>query len=143
MSETTIHVDNAAAEAPLVSRRQRRLSTIAGIFIAFVYASLVLAGPASAAITNPLDAVSPDLSFLGPAFNNVWVRVAGAIWALSLAYLAVRFITSWLKLRAARNGGYAGDMTDAGAEVKAAGVAFGGTASAGLLIGSILFVVQP
>ena len=36
MSETTIHVDDAAAEAPLVSRRQRRLSTIAGIFIAFV-----------------------------------------------------------------------------------------------------------
>lgn len=45
-------------------------------------------------------------------------------------------------MRAAKNGGYASEMTDNAAEVKTAATAFGGLTLLTVIIGAIMFVTQ-
>lgn len=109
--------------------------------LALVGATMLLAAGTAAAATNPLEGITPDMSLLGPAFNNTWGRLAAALWAVLLAGASVKLLVSLYKMRAARTGGYASEMTDAAQEAKVAGMAFGALAGAGIIISAILFVV--
>lgn len=126
-------------------RRRRglrtRTATAAAMTVTTLIMAVMFAGPAAAA-TNPLGGITPSLDFLGPTFNSVWARLAASIWGLLLAGSAVKLLASIYKMRAARSGGYAAEMTDAMAEAKVAGIAFGALAAGGVIVGAILFVTN-
>ncbi|MFC9553658.1 hypothetical protein ACFTWF_22655 [Rhodococcus sp. NPDC056960] len=119
----------------------RRLLTAATTTVTVLTMTVLTAGPAAAQIQNPTDGVTPSMELLGPAFNNVWVRIFGSIWGVLLGASAIKFFTAIYKMRAARAGGYGAEMSDAASEAKVAAVAFGCLAGGGVIIGAILFVV--
>ncbi|MFZ2173775.1 MAG: hypothetical protein WAW17_07010 [Rhodococcus sp. (in: high G+C Gram-positive bacteria)] len=119
----------------------RRLMSAAAVTVTLLTMSVLAAGPASAQIRNPTEGIVPTLDFLGPAFNNVWVRVFGSIWGVLLGAAAIKFFAALYKIRAAKAGGYGTEMADASSEARVAGVAFGCLAAGGVIIGAILFVV--
>lgn len=120
---------------------QRLAATSAGTFCALILA-VVFAGPAAAQAINPLEGITPSLEFLGPAFNNVWARVIASIWAVLLGATAVKLMVALYKMRAAKQGGYATEMTDAMGEAKVTGIAFGALSGATVLLGAILFATS-
>ncbi len=124
-----------------ITKNSKSLTRRAGSILTLVGATMLMAAGTATAATNPLEGITPDMSLLGPAFNNTWARLAAALWAVLLAGAAVKLLVSLYKMRAARTGGYASEMTDAGQEAKVAGVAFGALAGAGIIISAILFVV--
>ena len=119
----------------------RRMLTAATTTVSVLTMTVLAAGPAAAQIQNPTDGVTPSMELLGPAFNNVWVRIFGSIWGVLLGASAIKFFTAIYKMRAARAGGYGAEMSDAASEAKVAAVAFGCLAGGGVIIGAILFVV--
>ena len=119
----------------------RRLLTAATTTVTVLTMTVLAAGPAAAQIRNPTDGVTPSMELLGPAFNNVWVRIFGSIWGVLLGASAIKFFTAIYKMRAARAGGYGAEMSDAASEAKVAAVAFGCLAVGGVIISAILFVV--
>lgn len=126
-----------SSKAPLV----RRASAVAITLAATAVVLLLSAGAASAQIQNPIDGVKPDLSVFGPAFNNVWVRVIGGIWAVALGASVVKLIMAIYKMRSMKAAGMPAEMADAGQDFKVASIAFGCLASVGIITGAILFLV--
>ncbi|MFV8175285.1 MULTISPECIES: hypothetical protein [Mycobacteriaceae] len=128
------------------STRGGRLRRAAAITSGTIALAIITAAPAAAQDApkskNPFEGVTPTLEFLGPAFQNVWVRVLGTIWALAMGGVGVKLIFALYKMRAAKNGGYASEMTDNAAEVKTAATAFGGLTLLTVIIGAIMFVTQ-
>ncbi|WP_259349243.1 hypothetical protein [Rhodococcus sp. UFZ-B548] len=126
-----------SSKAPLL----RRASAVAITLAATAVVLLLSAGAASAQIQNPIDGVKPDLSVFGPAFNNVWVRVIGGIWAVALGASTVKLIFALYKMRSMKAAGMPQEMSDASGEARIAGIAFGCLASVGIITGAILFLV--
>ncbi len=67
------------------STRGGRLRRAAAITSGTIALAIMTAAPAAAQDApkskNPFEGgVTPTLEFLGPAFQNVWVRVLGTIW---------------------------------------------------------------
>lgn len=121
-------------------QRARRALTIAPLLL------LAGAGVASADdgdFSNPFDSISPDLSILGPAFNSTWTRVGSAVWAVSFLAVSIKLIAAFTKMRSAERRGYAQEVTEYSGEVKVAAIAFSGLLLLGVIVGSIIFVVQP
>jgi hypothetical protein len=116
-------------------------TTVTVLTMTVLTMTVLAAGPAAAQIQNPTDGIKPSMELLGPAFNNVWVRIFGSIWGVLLGASAIKFFTAIYKMRAARAGGYGAEMSDAASEAKVAAVAFGCLAGGGVIIGAILFVV--
>jgi hypothetical protein len=119
----------------------RRLLAAATTTVAVLTMTVLAAGPAAAQIQNPTDGIKPSLEWLGPAFNNVWVRVIGSIWGVLLGASTIKFFVEIYKMRAAKAGGYGAEMADAAQGAKIGAVAFGCLAGGGVIIGAILFVV--
>lgn len=126
------------AKRPVLRRARAAVVTLA----ATTAVLLLSTGAASAAITNPLDGITPDLSVFGPAFNSVWARVVGGIWAVALGASTVKLIFALYKMRAMKAAGMPQEMSDASGEARIAGIAFGCLASVGIIIGAILFVTN-
>ncbi|KAA0922101.1 hypothetical protein CH276_02570 [Rhodococcus sp. 06-470-2] len=107
--------------------------------------AVVFAGPASAQDSNfnPIGGIRPSFEFLGPAFQNVWARVAASIWGVLLAGASVKLLAALYKMRAAKAGGYGQEMSDSMGEAKVAGVAVGALAIGGVIVGAIMFVANP
>jgi len=120
----------------------RRVATTAAITAGTLGLAIVLAGPAAAQTGNPLEGITPSLTFLGPAFNNVWARVIASIWAVLLGATAVKLMVAIYKMRAAKAGGYAAEMTDAMGEAKVSGIAFASLSAVTVIIGAIIFVTS-
>ncbi|MBN1172912.1 MAG: hypothetical protein JXA67_12120 [Micromonosporaceae bacterium] len=92
-------------------------------------------------VKNPLDGVTPDLSVLGEAFGNVWVRVASAIWALMLAGAAIYLGAAFLNLAQAKRMNNSHMMSDAAGDVRLRAAALAGLVALPLIVGAIITVV--
>lgn len=123
-----------------LARRAGKAAAMASIALTL---AVVFAGPAAAQSFNPVDGVRPSFEFLGPAFQNVWARVAASVWGVLLAGAAVKLLVALYKMRAARAGGYGAEMSDSLGEAKVAGAAVGALAIGGVIVGAILFVANP
>lgn len=121
----------------------RRAGKAAAMTAAALTLAVVFAGPASAQDFNPISGVKPSFEFLGPAFQNVWARVAASIWGVLLAGASVKLLVALYKMRAAKAGGYGAEMSDSMGEAKVAGVAVGALAIGGVIVGAIMFVANP
>lgn len=120
----------------------RRAATTAAITAGTLGLAIVLAAPAAAQTGNPLEGITPSLTFLGPAFNNVWARVIASIWGVLLGAVSVKLMVALYKMRAAKAGGYAAEMTDAMGEAKVAGIAFAALSAVTVILGAILFATS-
>ncbi|MEH6797552.1 MAG: hypothetical protein V7694_25875 [Rhodococcus sp. (in: high G+C Gram-positive bacteria)] len=121
----------------------RRAGKAAAMTAAALTLAVVFAGPASAQDFNPINGIKPSFEFLGPAFQNVWARVAASIWGVLLAGASVKLLVALYKMRAAKAGGYGAEMSDSMGEAKVAGVAVGALAIGGVIVGAIMFVANP
>ncbi|WP_207890902.1 hypothetical protein [Rhodococcus sp. Eu-32] len=92
---------------------------------------------------NPFDGVSPDLGVLGPALNSTWKRILAAIWGGCFAAAGVYLVTSFLKLKKARNRGMSSDLSDASEDVKFSLYCLAGVAAVSPIFGAVLLLVQP
>ncbi len=95
---------------------------------------------AGGGVKNPLDGVTPDMSVLGAAFGNVWVRVAGAIWALFIAAAAVSLGAAFLNMSQAKKMGNSGMASEAASDVKTRAAALGGLIGLPVIVGAIIAV---
>jgi hypothetical protein len=92
---------------------------------------------------NPFDGVSPDLGVLGPALNSTWKRVLAAIWGGCFAAAGVYLVTSFLKLKKARNRGMSSDLSDASEDVKLSLYCLAGVAGVSPIFAAMLLLIQP
>ncbi|GAA4825222.1 hypothetical protein GCM10023353_38910 [Tomitella cavernea] len=95
------------------------------------------------AVDNPFEKISPDLSILGPAMNDTWVRVGSAVWAVALLFVVIKLIVGVSKMKSAEKRGYAQDASEYTGEAKVAGIALAVLVMLTVIVGSVLFVVQP
>lgn len=88
---------------------------------------------------NPLDGVSPDLSVFGSALDGKLELLLGGIWALALVACAAGFLLGLARWGWAKKKSHDPDDLTGGSErMQKAGLAFGATAMAGVLLGAIL-----
>ena len=92
-------------------------------------------------IENPLDWTKPNFDVLGVKFKNASSLVLGGIWALGLVLLAGAFLWNLTKWGVAKKRGHTDDITEGAEGAKKTGIAFGATAGAGVILGSILALV--
>jgi hypothetical protein len=92
-------------------------------------------------VKNPLDGVTPDMSVLGGAFGQTWVRVAGAIWALMIAAAAISLGAAFLNMAQAKKLGNSHMMSEATSDVKIRGAALGGLVGLPVIVGAIIVVI--
>lgn len=95
---------------------------------------------AGGGLENPLEKVTPSLSWLGPEFDQTWIKVVAVIWALAIVVTAVGLITSFLKMRGAKKGGYTDDLNDATGETKKAVIAFSGVIGSPIIVGALIYM---
>ncbi len=92
-------------------------------------------------VQNPLNGVSPDMSVLGGAFNNIWIRVAGALWALALAAATIYLAYGFLNMSQAKRMGNAHMMSEATGDVKIRAAAVGGLVGLPVIVSAIIAVI--
>ena len=101
----------------------------------------VLAEPTPApGPANPLNGVKPDLGVLGGAFQQTWVKVAAATWAIMIAAASLYMGAALLQLANARKANNSYMMTDALGDVKMRGAALGGLVALPVIVGAIITV---
>ncbi|MBY6412870.1 hypothetical protein HQ346_14380 [Rhodococcus sp. BP-252] len=125
------------------SARPRGIRRLLGILALTALFTVLAGGIASAQAANPFDGVSPDLGLLGPALNSTWKRILAAVWGGCFAAAGLYLVTSFLKLRKARNRGMSNDLSDASEDVKASLYCIAGVAGVSPIFGAMLFLIQP
>ena len=95
-----------------------------------------------AAVPNPLDGITPDMSVLGGAFRNTWVKVASAIYGIMVAVSAVYLMGAFVGLSQAKKAHNPHQMSEALGDVKLRAGAFGGLLATPVIIGAIILVVS-
>lgn len=107
------------------------------------YAQPVPTPAPAPAPTNPFDGVSPDLGLLGPVLNSTWKRILAAVWGGCFAAAGLYLVTSFLKLRKARNRGMSNDLSEASEDVKSSLYMLAGIAAVSPIFGAMLLLIQP
>ncbi|MFI7074285.1 hypothetical protein ACIODS_27845 [Micromonospora chalcea] len=97
--------------------------------------------PGGGGIKNPLDGVTPDMGVLGGPFTATWVRVAGAIWALMIAVVALYVGAGFVSMAQARQLNNSHMMSEATSSVKLRLAALGGVVLLPLIIGAVIAAV--
>nr|WP_249277167.1 hypothetical protein [Rhodococcus sp. 06-621-2] len=100
-------------------------------------------GVASAQIANPFEGITPDLGIFGPALNTTWKRWLAGAWGACMAIASYFVLTSFLRLRKARNRGMSTDLSDASDDLRFALLSLAGIASISPIIGGLIYFVQP
>lgn len=72
------------------------------LIIALVHQPVLLAIFHAADAFNPFEGVTPDFSFLGAKFTQLWQKVLAVIWAACLVLAAISLIGSLRELGAAK-----------------------------------------
>ncbi|NIL78413.1 hypothetical protein [Rhodococcus sp. B10] len=121
-------------------RRIRRTLTVLAMTAAMV---LITPGIASAQIANPFEGITPDIGIFGPALNTTWKRWLAGAWGACMAIASYFVLTSFLKLRKARNRGMSTDLSDASDDLRFALLSLAGIASISPIIGGLIYFVQP
>lgn len=93
------------------------------------------------AVENPLDGVTPDMGVLGSAFGDVWVRVAGAVWALFIAAAAISLGAAFLNMAQSKKLGNSHMMAEATGDVKIRAAALAGLVGLPVIVGAIIAVI--
>lgn len=137
MNPTTIP---APATAGRSGRRVRRVLGVLAITAAL---TALAGGVAAAQAVNPFDGVNPDVGLFGNALNATWKRLLAAVWGGCIAICGFYVLTSFLKFRKARGRNMPSDLSDASEDLRMSLYALGGTAGVSMIIGSLLFLVQP
>ena len=89
-------------------------------------------------VKNPLDGIKPDLSVFGAAFESVWGRVFGGIWALGIAAAAGMLGKSLLDMNAAKKLGNTTLASEATSDVRYRAAALGALVALPVIVGAII-----
>lgn len=93
-------------------------------------------------VQNPLDGVFPDFSLFGVEFDNIWIKIAGLIWAALILWAVISIFMAIGRLISAssdRNPAAYGDATKS--LVKAA-ISFGAILCVGVIVGILISLFQ-
>lgn len=103
------------------------------IIIALVHQPVLLAIFHAADAFNPFEGVTPDFSFLGAKFTQLWQKVLAVVWAAAIVLAVISLIGSIRELGAAKK-----DPNKRHDAIQ--GIMVAGGAVAGLLCVAVVYV---